>query len=376
MKGGGGGGGGCFGIFIAMVLLGLLIQYWYIVLGLIVVGIAIWGFIAWQDSAQQNENRRRHWAKLDHRFQALCTHVGQHEADPQRALATPAWLDESNPLVRSYATAVADAQQRRQEIAYDSRYTMSAVAPSRVSEAQLGAFEKVVDQLAESFEEIDQALRLTGWAQHDHRGAPHPQFLLDQRWGEPAILPARVILDGAHGQDKVRRFLDDAYPINRADALATLTAHGIGRLAGGRTLPTVIAQYAVEDADGFLWPQWVDVDNWGVHRTFGPEADLTVFDAASVEIANAIWGMLDGTSMTEQEIGEGLVEQLGLTDFPDAIPLTRRRGDSLVRRTALWNRVVTEAVHTGLLTERLQRGFDGTIGRGRRSWPPTYRTSS
>ncbi|WBL18816.1 hypothetical protein [Citricoccus sp. NR2] len=376
---GGGGGGGCFGIIVALVLIGLVVQYWYIVVGLIVIGLAIWGLVTWGAASSENDSRRYAWHKLDQRFTALCTHIERHESDPQRALTTPGWLDESNPLVRSYATAVAQAQHQREQLIADGggpRRNSTSSAPNRVSTAQLRDFRLIVNQLAASFEEIDQALRLTGWAHHDHAAAPHPQFLLDQRWGQPALLPSRVILDGAHGHDNVRRFIEESYPITRADALDALSSRGTGRLPGGRSLPTLLAEHATEDADGFLWPHWVDVASWGVHRTFGPDADLSVHQASPVELANAIWVMLGEASMTEQEIAAGLLEHLDLTGFPDGVPPTERFAESLSRRTAQWDRLVASAVHTGMLTERLQRRLDGRLGRGRSSWPGTYRNNA
>lgn len=375
MKGGGGGGSGCFAIIVVMVLLGLIIQYWYIVLGLIAVGLAIWGFTSWMAAAQVQQVNRERWAALDHRFQALCTHVERHESDPQQALTTPGWLDSSSPLVRSYATAVARAQDRRAALFFGPRRSPGPVpstwTPSRVSDEQLSSFEGIIQDLAAAFEEIDQALRLTGWAHHDHEDAPHPQFLLDHRWGEPALLPARVVLDGEHGSENVRRFIEEVYPITRTDALQALRSRGVGP-ARGKELTDLLMPHVTEDADGFLWPRWVDVDSWGVHRTFGPEADLSVFDTSPVEIANAIWVMLDGESMTEKDITEQLKDQLELTDYPNGLR-SSRRGESPSRRTAHWDRLVAQAVHTGMLTGRLQRRIDGTIGQGRSNWPGTYR---
>lgn len=377
MKGGSGGGGGCFAIIVMMVVLGLMIQYWYIVLGIIVVGLALWGFTAWMASARAQQILRERWTRLNHRFSALCTHIEKHESDPQRALTTPGWLDGSNPLVRSYATAVARAQRRRDELIFGPRKPPSGLpstwTPPRVSEDQLRAFEGIIDDLAATFEEVDQALRLTGWAHHDHEGVPHPQFLLDHRWGQPALLPSRVVLDGEHASDSVRRFLEGTYPITRTDALDALRSRGVGRPVRGRDLSSLLMPHVTEDADGFLWPRWVNVDSWGVHRTFGPDADLNIFHASPVEIANAIWVMLDGESMTEKQITDELRDQLNLTPFAHGLP-PGRRGESPSRRTAQWDRTVAQAVHTGMLTGRLQRRLDGTIGRGRSSWPGSYRT--
>ena len=154
----------------------------------------------------------------------------------------------------------------------------------------------------------------------------------------------------------------------------------------------------VADPDGFLWPASVQVESWGVHRTFGRGSELSLSEVPVVEIANAVWVLLEeGQEMTEEQLFEALLQRLdvrsrnlgftqslnnGLNRGLQALPEGVRRaiGDAIpegwfgsTAQKRLEHRLY-EGVQEGLVTGRLQRQANGTIRRFRIEWPTTYRS--
>jgi hypothetical protein len=157
---GSGGGGGCLGIFALLVVVGLVIQYWYVVLGIAVLAsvAAVW----WQVHAQRQAavQRREKWLELEHRFDLVLQESGRYMLDSARAAEAPLWLDPTNPEVRSFSQELKSAEAVRATV---SRRRSAQANPAAVSAADLADFRRAVDSLEAVFEQTDARLREAGW---------------------------------------------------------------------------------------------------------------------------------------------------------------------------------------------------------------------
>lgn len=338
-------------------------------------------------------SRQRQWRALQQRYDKVFLDTTGYDTDPGRALEAPGWLDRKNPLVQGFSGTLRRSQQRRSELEIDS---------ANPSKEQIEQFRQVVEQLEDAHAETDRAIKTLGWSDTSASKAPHAQFLLDHRWGAPACYPplGDIDLDSASGA--VKAFLDRSFPIKRTTVIEVLKKRCENYTAANRAQKALRelvenGRYKV-DAQGFLWPAGVAVENWGVHRTFGRGADIRLEDVPTVEIANAAWVLLEhNRRLHEHELVEQMSKALGLDsqlgtgighlihqgftkglqtlavnvppEFGGAVP----KGLPFLSSRERQQQRLIDGIYLGLATARLQRQGDGTISRLRNSWPASYR---
>ncbi|WMY79765.1 hypothetical protein [Citricoccus sp. I39-566] len=381
----------------------------------VVLGAGGWASVA-ALQRHQLHGRQDRWRALEGRFNQVTLDADRYERSPGDALAAPGWLDRSSPVVRGFSGTLKRAQRDRaelersvapapgragREITSGSRDPASGLNPT---EADLQEFELLVERLEDAYRDADRAVRSTGWSNPGALRVPHPQFLLDPRWGQAAVLPRLGSLDKdpKAAERSVKEFLDAAYPLRRETALKALRERSGGASNAYRAqkaLDRVIQtrRYTV-DRHGFLWPSATVVEYWGVYRTFGRGADLQAQDIPPVEVANALWFLLpEDRGMPDEELLRLAQEHLALTPgFASGLTQTLNEGiarglKSLpenVRRTLgevapngvqlpaakpRIHQLLAEGLHEGLITGRLQRQPDGLVRRLRVQWPSTYR---
>lgn len=386
-------------------------EFWFIALVVALAVIIGWGSIS-TINRKKLAARQQRWRELDDRFTRVTMESTRYETDPQRALDAPGWLDRKNPLVRGFSGTLKRAQQRRAELERDVPHTpvrrqksntpaeitssASALAPR---EEDLEAYQLLVEHLEEAYEETDRAVRMTGWSQPGAEQLPHPQFMLDHRWGRPAIFPDAPAMDSVTADSVVRTFLNASYPVHR-DAAVKAIKHrsGSGARKVQKSIEHLLATHRyVIDQHGILWPSSVRVHDWGVHRTFGRSAEVGLDQVPAVEVANAAWVLLDEQHLEEKELIAAVKDRLelnnrlatglsksinvgiakGMQALPDSMqdaihgaipngvfnPATASRTDQLLHA----------GIREGLVSGRLQRQSDGRIGRLREGWPTSYR---
>ncbi|MFC7402951.1 hypothetical protein [Citricoccus sp. GCM10030269] len=390
-------------------------EIWLIVLLVlaVVVGAGGWaGVVGLQ--RRMLASRQQRWRELESRFNRVTLDVERYEHSPGDALAAPGWLDRSSPVIRGFSGTLKRAHRERGELersiepapgrAVRPRGSENRDAASRLnpSAEDLQRFELLVERLEDAYRDADRAVRLAGWSTPDSLQVPHPQFLLDPRWGHPAVLPRLGTVDPKGARRSVKEFLDCAFPLRKDAALKALKE----RAGSGHS--AYLAQQALEhliksgrytmDRQGFLWPASTVVEHWGTYRTFGRTAHLKPQDVPPVEFANALWALLpaDG-GMRDEELltaavdhldlntpwGAGLAQNLNeriaraVDSLPDAV--RRTVNDAVPHRSYLpspklrVDQLLVEGLQEGLITGRLQRQPDGLIRRLRVDWPSTYR---
>jgi predicted lipid-binding transport protein (Tim44 family) len=157
---GSGGGGGCLGIFAVLVVVGLVVQYWYVVLGVAVLAALAtvgWGIHAQRQAAEQ---RREAWAGLERRFDHVLRESGSYMLDSAKAAEAPLWLDPANPEVRSFTQTLKAAEAAKATLS--SRRSAQA-DPAAVGAGDLKTFKEAVEALEQAFERTDARLRDAGW---------------------------------------------------------------------------------------------------------------------------------------------------------------------------------------------------------------------
>jgi hypothetical protein len=388
-------------------------EFWVIMLIVFVVvaGVSGWaGVAAFQ--RQQLTSRQEQWRELERRFLRVTMDAERYDRSPGDALAAPGWLDRSSPVVRGFSGTLKRAARDKYELERsvdaapgtrgrdaDHRDTASRLAPT---EKDLESFELLVERVEDAYRDTDRAVRTTGWSTPGTLQVPHPQFLLDPRWGRPAVLPRLGSVTAQSAERSVKDFLDATYPLRREKAVKALRERAEGASAAYRAqkaLERLLAtqRYTV-DRHGFLWPGSTEIEHWGVFRTFGRPADLPLDDAPPVEIANALWSLLpDGRTLTEEELLEEARNLLGASGGFGA-GITQSLNEGIVRGVQSLPENVRKVIHDvvpsgtfipsprprldqrlyeglleGLVTGRLQRSADGRICRLRAAWPSTYR---
>jgi hypothetical protein len=157
---GSGGGSGCLGIVVILVVIGFVIQYWYVVLGIAVlaaVATVWWGIHAQRQAAEQ---RREAWAGLERRFDLVLRESSSYMLDSAKAAEAPLWLDPTNPDVRSFTQTLKAAEAARATL---SRGRSAQGDRAAVSPEDLKAFKEAVEYLEQAFEQTDARLRDAGW---------------------------------------------------------------------------------------------------------------------------------------------------------------------------------------------------------------------
>jgi len=175
-------------------------EFWVIMLIVlaVVAGVGGWAGIA---TAQRRQltGRQQRWRELERRFHRVTMDAERYDRSPGDALAAPGWLDRSSPVVRGFSGTLKRAARDRYELEQsvapapgrrgtgpDDRDTASRLAPT---EKDLESFELLVERVEDAYRDTDRAVRTTGWSSPGTLQVPHPQFLLDPRWGRPAVLP-------------------------------------------------------------------------------------------------------------------------------------------------------------------------------------------
>jgi hypothetical protein len=396
-------------------------EFWLIMLMVlaVVVGVGGWvGVVAIQRHLLTGRQDR--WRALEGRFNQVTMDADRYERSPGDALAAPGWLDRSSPMVRGFSGTLKRAQKDRAELERSvapapgragrtgrdlesgSRDPASRLNPR---EQDLEEFELLVERLEDAYRDADRAVRATGWSNPGTLHVPHPQFLLDPRWGKPAVYPRLGALDPQDpktAERSVKDFLDAAYPLRRETALKALRERSGGAGNAYRAQKAldrlVQSRRYTADRHGFLWPESTVVEHWAVYRTFGREADVTVQDIPPVEVANALWFLLpEEGGMADEELLHLAQDHLALT-AGFAMGLTQTLNEGIARglkalpegvqRTlgevapngVQWpapkpriHQLLVEGLHEGLVTGRLQRQPDGMVRRLRTGWPSTYR---
>lgn len=335
--------------------------------------------------------RAERWKQLENRISQVETESVRIELDPTQAFSAPGWLDSSNPLVRSFTSTLRATRNKKD--------TIHAVA-SKPREEQITALTVVVEQLEDTFAETDRAIRSSGWSTAASLQLENPQFMLDTRWGRPASLPALGPTEPENVDASVRAFVNACFPLRKQ-----VIAEGLRRRTSGRgykaarnvqkSFEHLIAtqRLRVDDHD-IVWPVSVRTIDWGVYRSFGPDAEVKLKDIPRIEIANAIWETLPAEgSMTEQEVLALVVDQLqlkpslgselssGLHKGIKALPSSVQKAvntavpESFLERksTPQWNTALNEGLDEALATSRIQRQSDGSLQRLRTTWPASYR---
>lgn len=388
-------------------------EFWVIMLIVFVVvaGVGGWAGVAAVRRSQLT-GRQERWRELERRFHRVTMDAERYDRSPGDALAAPGWLDRSSPVVRGFSGTLKRAArdkyalERSVDPAPGARGrdpgtgdTASRLAPT---DQDLESLELLVERVEDAYRDADRAVRTTGWSTPGTLQVPHPQFLLDPRWGRPAVLPRMGAVTARDAERAVKDFLDAAYPLRREKALKALRERADGPGAAYRAqkaLDRLMAthRYTV-DRHGFLWPGSTEVEHWGVYRTFGRPADLPLDDAPPVEIANALWSLLpDGRCLSEEELfeeartllgatggfGAGITESLnaGLVRGVQSLPENVRKviqdvvpnGTFIPSPRPRMDQRLHEGLLEGLVTGRLQRTADGRICRLRAAWPSTYR---
>lgn len=388
-------------------------EFWVIMLIVlaVVVGVGGWAGVA-AVQRRQLTGRQERWRELERRFHRVTMDAERYDRSPGDALAAPGWLDRSSPVVRGFSGTLKRAVRDKYELEQSvdpapsrrgqdpgSRDAASRLAPT---EKDLESLELLVERVEDAYRDTDRAVRTTGWSTSGTLQVPHPQFLLDPRWGRPAVLPRLGTVTAENAERAVKDFLDATYPLRREKALKALRARADGASGAYRAQKalerlTATHRYTV-DRHGFLWPGSTEIEHWGVYRTFGRPADLPLDDAPPVEIANALWSLLpEGRSLTEEElleearnllgatggIGAGITQSLnegigrGVQSLPenvqkvihDVVP----HGAFIPSPKPRLDQRLYEGLLEGLVTSRLQRTADGRICRLRAAWPSTYR---
>ena len=379
----------------------------------VVVGLGGWaGVVAIQRHILTGRQDR--WRALEGRFSQVTLDADRYERSPDDALAAPGWLDRSSPVVRGFSGTLKRAQRDRAELersvsrapgragrepSSGSRDPASGLDPT---EQDLQEFELLVERLEDAYRDTDRAVRSVGWTRPGTLQVPHPQFLLDPRWGRSAVLPRLGSLEQASAAQSVKEFLDAAYPLRRDTALKALRERsgGAGHAHRAQKALDQLIQTRRYTADhhGFLWPGSTVVEHWGVYRTFGRDADVSIQDIPPVEVANALWVLLPADrGMPDEELLElaqqhlaltagftsGLTQSLndgiarGLKSLPEGVQRTINgavpHGVFLPTSAPKIRQLLSEGLHEGLVTGRLQRQPDGLVRRLRSGWPSTYR---
>ncbi|WFP17505.1 hypothetical protein [Citricoccus muralis] len=394
-------------------------ELWLIPLLISLAILLGWGSVTSMNRRKLTDRQQR-WRALDQRFDRVTVDSTQVETDPHRALAAPGWLDRSNPLVRGFSSTLKRAQQRRAEL---ERNTPAATAgqqkkiqkaleapadsASRLapSETDLERYELVVEQLEDAYTETDRAVRMTGWTRPGDHRLPHAQFMLDHRWGRPAVFPPVPALDDVSGVPALKSFLDAIFPVHRDAVIQAVKQRG-GYTAGKRAEKAleqlIVTRRYRADQHGILWPAAITVEHWGTFRTFGRSADLALHEAPAIEVANAAWVILDDErGLTEDELLEQLKQRMDITSrgaatwtqgLNDGLNKSIHRGiESLPEgmQKILGDSVpqnlfggsgrrkvehqLQDGIREGLVSGRLQRQANGRIVRLRTDWPSTYR---
>lgn len=394
-------------------------ELWLIPLLIALAVLLGWGSVTTMNRRKLADRQQR-WRALDQRFDRVTVESTQVETDPQRAFAAPGWLDRSNPLVRGFSGTLKRAQQRRAEL---ERSTPAATsqqqkkvqkaleAPSDTAsrlaptDSDIERYELVVEQLEDAYTETDRAIRMTGWTRPGDHRLPHAQFMLDHRWGRPAVYPPIPAFTDDGADAALKSFLDAIFPVHRDTVLQAVRQRG-GYSAGKRAhkaLEQLIesGRYRT-DQHSILWPTSVTVEHWGTFRTFGRGADLELHDIPAIEVANAAWVILDDERwLTEEELLDRLKQRMeigsrgpatwtqGLNDGLnksihrgiDSLPESMQKllGDTVPQnlfggsgRRKLEHQL-QDGIREGLVSGRLQRQTDGRIARLRTEWPTTYR---
>ncbi|PXA82103.1 hypothetical protein [Auritidibacter sp. NML120636] len=396
-----GGGLGCLGVILLLVVLGLAIEYWYIVVGIIVllvVGFFVFSSLAASDQRQlqekqdriaarkeqnQQEAERRERAdklqRITDRFTALearsASQIHHLTTEPENA----GWLVDSNPHVQAFRS-----QYHRARTEFSRRLKpYSSMYPPR--EDQLTQLDEMVTDLEVAYDHADRGVRLFGWGgpapdstdlAAAARYAAEAQRVLDSRWNQPALIdppgPFSVTRYGKLVHEAITRH----WPVLREsvhDIMAVADSAVVRPHVPRDTDDALDTQLAtgllVEDHNGALWPAWVDPDEWICHRTFPNDHHpdyLPLVQAPIREIANAHWATL----AEETEAGGMPVDQLIEATLrrlrgPDAAPDNSPRLQARLRR----------GLDDALLSDRVQRESDGRITLLRVTWPATYRRS-
>lgn len=388
-------------------------ELWAIILMVLAV---VTGFGGWAGVStvqrRQLTGRQQRWRELESRFHRVTMDAERYDHNPGDALAAPGWLDRSSPVVRGFTgtlkraardkyaleRSVAPAPARRGEIEHHSD-TAARLAPT---EEDLEALELLVERVEDAYRDADRAVRTTGWSTPAALQVPHAQFLLDPRWGRPAVLPRLGSVTAQDAERSVKEFLDSAYPVRRDRALKAVRERAQGPSAAHRAQKTleklVAGRRFTVDRHGFIWPASTEIEHWGVYRTFGRPSDLPLDEAPPVEIANALWSLLpDGRALPEEDLLEeargllgaagGLRAEItqslnqGIVRGVEALPQTVRKvindavphGSFLPSPKPRMDQRLYEGLHEGLVTGRLQRTADGRVCRLRAAWPSTYR---
>ncbi|MGM7669308.1 hypothetical protein [Microbacterium sp. A93] len=393
-------------------------EFWLIMLIVcaVVLGVGGWASVA-AIQRHQLHGRQERWKALEHRFHQVTLDAERYERSPTDALAAPGWLDRSSPVVRGFSGTLKRAQRDRaelersvapapgragREITSGSQGPASRLNPT---ETDLQELELLVERLEDAYRDTDRAVRTTGWSSPGTLQVAHPQFLLDPRWGRPAVLPRLGALEAKGTQtpvQTVKDFLDAAYPLRRATALKVLRERSGG--AGNAYRAQKALEQLIQtrryttDRHGFLWPGSTVIEHWGVYRTLGREADLKPQDVPPVEVANALWALLpEDRGLPDEELlalaqehlaltpgfASGLTQSLnegiarGLKALPENVQRTlgevAPNGVQLPAAKAKIHQLLVEGLHEGLITGRLQRHPDGLVRRLRVQWPSTYR---
>jgi hypothetical protein len=388
-------------------------EFWLIMLIVfaVVAGVGGWAGVAAIQRSQLT-GRQERWRELERRFHRVTLDAERYDRSPGDALAAPGWLDRSSPVVRGFSGTLKRAARDKYELEQSvdpapgrrnqdsgSRDTASRLSPT---EKDLESLELLVERVEDAYRDADRAVRTTGWSTPGALQVPHPQFLLDPRWGRPAVLPRLGAVTAQNAERSVKDFLDATYPLRREKALKALRERADGASGAYRAQKAleklmVTQRYRV-DRYGFLWPGSTEIEHWGVYRTFGRPADLPLDDAPPVEVANALWSLLpDGRSLTEDElleearnllganggIGAGITQSLneGIVRGVQSLPENVRKvihdvvpnGTFIPSPKPRMDQRLREGLLEGLVTGRLQRTADGRICRLRAAWPSTYR---
>lgn len=404
-------------------------EFWLIMLIVcaVILGAGGWaGVTAIQ--RRQLHGRQDRWRELEGRYNRVTLDSERYDHSPADALAAPGWLDRSSPVVRGFSSTLKRAQRDRaelernvarapgragREITSGSRDPASGLNPT---EQDLSELEKFVERVEDAYRDADRAVRTSGWSRPEALQVPHAQFLLDPRWGRPAVLPRTVALppkaNGATttstkalakaAERAVKEFLDAAYPLRQQTALKQLRERSGGPGAAHRVQKAFERLLAsgryTTDEHGFVWPHATALEHWGVYRSFGRDADLGLDDVAPVEVANVLWVLLPADrGLPDTELLElarehlalapgvmaGLTQSLnlgiarGLKALPEGV---QRAVNDAVPHGVQWpsqasrvEQVLAAGLHAGLVTGRLQRQPDGLVRRLRVQWPSTYR---
>lgn len=135
-------------------------------------------------------------------------------------------------------------------------------------------------------------------------------------------------------KENVRSLVEDIAeaegPVHQ-DRVARLVGMGFGfsRLASAR-VKRILAQIpkasVVVDADGFVWAEGIDRDQWLIHRT-SSEAQRPFEQISPVEIANAAMSVLkDDPSLGEPELRRRVLAQFGRKKGSKAATAQLQRG--------------------------------------------------